>query len=119
MRKVFYNTGPIAHMSNWDSKLRLDEEVKSENIHPIGNAIICKDNVIEKIVTSEEAVEEFGIANHSELITLDLKGKAVVPGFVDAHTHLIWATIAHESFHGEWRTFLQRNSSMGGGITIQ
>ena len=59
MRKVFYNTGPIAHMSNWDSKLRLDEEVKSENIHPIGNAIICKDNVIEKIVTSEEAVEEF------------------------------------------------------------
>ena len=75
MRKVFYNAGPIAHMSNWDNKIRLDEEVKSENIHPKSNAIICKDNLIEKIVTTEEAVEEFGIANHSELTTLDLKGK--------------------------------------------
>ena len=68
-----------AHVKLGQQIKRLDEEVKSENIHPIGNATICEDNVIEKIVTSEEAVEEFGIANHSELITLDLR-KAVVPG---------------------------------------
>ena len=117
MRKVFYNAGPIAHMSNWDNKLSLDEKAKSQNIHPKGNAIICKNNLIEKIVTSEEAIEEFGIANHSELISLDLKGKAVVPGFVDAHTHLIWA--GDRSREVSWRMeghSYSEIASMGGGI---
>ena len=117
MRKVFYNAGPIAHMTNWDSKSSLDEEAQSQNIHVKGKAIICKDNLIEKIVTTEEAVEEFGITNHSELITIDLKGKAVLPGFIDAHTHLIWA--GDRSREVSWRMegySYSEIESMGGGI---
>ena len=117
MRKVFFNAGLIAHMSNWDSKLVLDGDIKSQNIHEQGMAIICKDNLIEKIVTTEEAMDEFGNLKGSDITAIDLEGKAIVPGFVDAHAHLIWA--GDRSREVSWRMAGHSYSeiaAMGGGI---
>ena len=51
----------------------------------IGKSIVVKDNRIESIV---ESIEEF---ESSDAKLVDVGGRAIVPGFIDAHNHLIWA----------------------------
>ena len=50
-----------------------------------GKSIIVKNNKIESIV---ESIEEF---ESSDANFVDVGGKAIVPGFIDAHNHLIWS----------------------------
>ncbi|CAI8314767.1 MAG: Imidazolonepropionase [Candidatus Poseidoniaceae archaeon] len=72
MRTIFYNIGSLQTM---DDKLPIS----------FGNAIIVKDNKIESIV---ESIEEY---ESSEANLVDVGGRAIVPGFIDAHNHLVWA----------------------------
>lgn len=75
-------------------------------------AIVCEDETILAVGREDELLEQFPLADH-----VDLRGRAVVPGFVDPHTHLIWAGNRANEF--EMR--LQGKSYMeimagGGGI---
>ena len=48
-------------------------------------AIIVEDNVITKIADS---IDEF---ESSDATFVDVGGRSVVPGFIDAHNHLLWS----------------------------
>jgi len=75
-------------------------------------AIVCEGETILAVGTESEMIER-----HPQADRVDLLGRAVVPGFVDPHTHLIWAGNRANEF--EMR--LQGKSYMeimaaGGGI---
>ena len=75
-------------------------------------AIACEGETILAVGGEAEMLERFPLADR-----VDLRGRAVVPGFVDPHTHLIWAG----DRAGEFEMRLQGKSYMeimaaGGGI---
>ncbi|MGB0787046.1 MAG: hypothetical protein ACPGR1_03470, partial [Candidatus Poseidoniaceae archaeon] len=72
MRTIFHNIGSLQTMD--------DEATIS-----IGKSIIVNNNKIESIV---ESIEEF---ESSDANFIDVGGRAIVPGFIDAHNHLIWS----------------------------
>ena len=52
--------------------------------------ILIEGDIISKISASEELADEFGTEDNSTLRVIDCQGKAIIPGFVDSHTHLLW-----------------------------
>ena len=72
MRTIYHNIGSLQAMND---NLPIS----------IGKSIIVKDNRIESIVESTEQYES------SDANFVDVGGRAIVPGFIDAHNHLIWA----------------------------
>ncbi len=75
-------------------------------------AIVCEGEIILAVGNEHEILERYPYADH-----VNLQGRAVVPGFVDPHTHLIWAG----DRTGEFEMRLQGKSYMeimaaGGGI---
>ena len=38
-----------------------------------------------------------------DVAELDVEGRVTLPGFVDAHTHLVWAGARRESSSRDWR----------------
>jgi len=94
-RQLFIQAGPIASLSP-----RIDD-----NIGPLcgttvpnlplairesGDAFLVEDGIIVKIAPTTELIAEWiGSSVLENCVNLDFK--AVIPGFVDAHTHLLWA----------------------------
>ena len=75
-------------------------------------AVVCEGETILAVGRDDELLERYPDADR-----VDLQGRVVVPGFVDPHTHLIWAGNRANEF--EMR--LQGKSYMeimavGGGI---
>ena len=90
------------------------------DLHTIADgAVIIKEGVIEAVGPSgdiEKQFQETG-ADQSDFDIIDARGKAVLPGFVDSHTHLVFGGYRAEEF--SWR--LRGDSYMeimqrGGGI---
>ena len=71
MRTIFHNIGSIQTMDEKDSFIT-------------GKSIIVNNNTIESIVDS---IDEY---QSSDARFVDLNQRAVVPGFIDAHNHLLW-----------------------------
>lgn len=61
-------------------------------------AVIVEDGVIKAVGTTEEILNKY---KESEYSVLDAEGKAVLPGFVDSHTHLVFGGYRAEEF--SWR----------------
>ncbi len=72
MRTIFHNIGSLQTMD--------EDDLKSN-----GKSIVVKDNRIENII---ESIDEF---HSSDARFVDVGGRAIVPGFIDAHNHLIWS----------------------------
>jgi imidazolonepropionase len=82
-------------------------------------AVIIKEGLIETVGQTGNIEKQFkkSGANHSDFDIIDARGKAVLPGFVDSHTHLVFGGYRAEEF--SWR--LRGDSYMeimqrGGGI---
>lgn len=75
VRTIFFDVGPLATLNE-------DDAILSDK------AIIVKDGVIENILDSSDAVEEY---NSADVRFVDVSGKAIIPGLIDAHNHLLWA----------------------------
>jgi len=88
-RQIFINTGRIAHFSVGDIRKPLvgSEMSADEQLHEAGMGFVVEDGNFSKIAHTEEIIAEYGsgVAMH------DFGGHAVVPGYIDAHTHLLWA----------------------------
>jgi len=77
----------------------------------LGKSVIVKENKIESIVDS---IEEF---QSSEATFVDVGGKAIVPGFIDAHNHLIWSGDRFNEHNLRMQGFSYVDiAGMGGGI---
>jgi imidazolonepropionase len=89
VRSVLYNAGPIVAFSTSDGAPPEDLILNE------GMAIVIEGDSIVSIEDSEQAVDEYSISQEAsaptELAYHDLQGRAVVPGLIDAHTHLLWS----------------------------
>ena len=98
MRTIFHNIGSLQTMD--------DEATIS-----IGKSIIVNNNKIESIV---ESIEEF---ESSDANFIDVGGRAIVPGFIDAHNHLIWSGDRFNEHNLRMQGFSYAEiAEMGGGI---
>ncbi|MEK9695735.1 MAG: imidazolonepropionase [Candidatus Poseidoniales archaeon] len=87
-----------------------------ENIYSPGKAIIEKSNKIDVIKNSEEIEDEF--SGNADVEFFDVAGKAIVPGFIDTHTHLLWGGDRSKEirYRMEGKSYAEIEN-MGGGIT--
>ena len=120
MRTVYLDAGPIAHLSG-EGPLQGQQMLDSSKlVMPPGMGIVVERDTIASISPSEELKSEYGsTSDHSnhELKIIHLNGKAIIPGFVDSHTHLLWA--GDRSRELSWRRegkSYRDISDMGGGI---
>lgn len=114
MRQVFLNCGSIAHMQNSLLEYTPSNE---NNIFPSGKAIVVNSSMIEQITESSEAEEEY--AGTDEVQIINVEGRGIIPGFVDTHTHLLWAGDRSQEvrFRHEGKSYAEIEQ-MGGGIAL-
>ncbi|MEE3200728.1 MAG: imidazolonepropionase [Candidatus Thermoplasmatota archaeon] len=93
MRLLLLNVGPIATLASGDVNQPLTGQDMSDVdalCLPRGNGIYVESGIISKLDDSEGLSHEFGKQNTDSLTVIDCNGKAIIPGFVDSHTHLLW-----------------------------
>ena len=111
MQRLLTNAGPIAHLAG-SGPISGYIEDESSLVSESGLAILVEDHIIKKIGHTEELLSEF---SDSEI--LDLEGKAIIPGLVDSHTHLLWS--GDRSREVSWRQkglTYREIAAKGGGI---
>ena len=122
MRTVFVDVGPLAHLSGKGSVAGDVSDKVEEFVRPAGSGLVVNAGQIERIAETEELVEEFGAptvpgTGNSDYRVVSLNGMAVIPGFVDGHTHLLWS--GDRSRELSWRhegKSYREIAQLGGGI---
>jgi len=85
MALLVHGIGQLVHVSSGEGPII--GHANQEECISKGQAILIEDGLISKISSEEELVEEF---QSSGALELDVGGRAIIPGLVDAHTHLLW-----------------------------
>lgn len=107
MKLILRNAATIATCSASGKKCKRGEEMKDVGV--INNAdLLIEDGIITKIGKT-------GDISGSE--TVDVAGKAIVPGFIDGHTHVIFAGTREREFAMRSRGMSYSEiAASGGGI---
>jgi len=131
MKTVLLRIGEMAHLSPNGGQEPLVGSAMHDRtalLADTGAAMVIEEDRISTIGRTEEIAEEFGLGMRLEAkspMMFDLDGvevwdiahRAVVPGFVDAHTHLIWAGDRSNEIRLRQRGSTYRQiSESGGGI---
>ena len=97
---------------------------KDLNVYSKGLGILIEDGLITNISDSEELISEFASSwdknsdKLGDMNIIDAKGGAIVPGFVDSHTHLIWDGDRSNEIALRQRGLTYSDiSKLGGGIS--
>ncbi len=132
MRTVLLNCGPIAHLDNGNNKPFTGSLIDDvENLVKTSSSIVMQDDVIQSIDDTESISSEYlstsltnsknkspsVIQSSEDLLIWDVCGLAVIPGLIDAHTHLLWA--GDRSREVLWKQAgysYSQIADMGGGI---
>lgn len=75
---------------------RRNEELRELRIRTDG-AVFIEDGFVRDVGASDEVIARHG----DEATVVDVSGKVVMPGFVDPHTHLVFAGSRHEEL--DWK----------------
>ncbi len=105
---LFHNIPQLITFASGSQRgLRLGELGMVEN-----GAIVCEGEIILAVGETDALLNQFPQADR-----IDLAGRAVVPGFVDPHTHLIWAGNRANEFEMrlQGKTYMEIMAA-GGGI---
>jgi len=117
---LLVDAGPMVHFEN--TLMHPSSRPIEESIFTEGMGILVEGGVITRIQPSQEMREEFSYHGDEptlidELNIRSLGGKAIIPGLIDSHTHLVWA--GDRSQEVRWRQEGKNYteiSQMGGGI---
>lgn len=116
MRTVLINCGPIVHV---DSIVPITGEDMLDDkwILAEGKAIVTEDSQIKEIDNSNKIYDDYQSHDSKEVNIIDVQGRAVIPGLIDSHTHMVWG--GDRSREVRWKQ--QGNTysdiaNMGGGI---
>ena len=99
MRTLIVNSGELAHLCLGEVREPLtgdDMSDRSSNVYPPGHGILIERGIIVQITDSQSLIAEYAPGWEgqrdisAELSVIDACGRAIVPGFVDSHTHLLW-----------------------------
>ena len=93
MRLLLLNAGPIATLDNGDPTIPLKGTDMSDTetlTLPRGYGILIENGLVNKIEHSDSLNNEFGSEDTESLSVIDCNNQAIIPGFVDSHTHLLW-----------------------------
>ena len=95
MDTVIVGASEVAHLSNSNGENgRIDGELMlNREAHVTDDlALHIRDGIIVKFSSNDEMIQEWGLSSESssEINFIDVNGAAIIPGFVDAHTHLLW-----------------------------
>ncbi len=130
MRRLLVNIGQLAHLDLAavsgplkGTQLSDEEGLLSRD----DTSILITDDVISKITDSESMIEEYApqwrgqagvsITTYDEIEVWDVAGRAVIPGLIDAHSHLIWAGDRSQEVSMARRGMsYQQIAAAGGGI---
>jgi len=114
MRTVLLDSGPVAHLAIGDYSKPLcgAEMTSSELIDNSPNGFVIENGIFVKIGPTEEIESEFGREG-----SISLNGRAIVPGLIDAHTHLLWGGDRSDemSLRQQGKSY-QEIAKLGGGI---
>ncbi len=113
---ILKNAAELVTCSGFEAK----KGQEMADLHVINDGtVIIKEGVIEAVGRTRDIEKQFKKpgADHSDFDIIDARGKAVLPGFIDSHTHLVFGGYRAEEF--SWR--LRGDSYMeimqrGGGI---
>ncbi len=124
MDMLLYNIGELASLSSGDVSKPLSGADMSDYDNLVfepGQGILISNGLIEKISPEEELLEEFAPdtennrSSHVEL--MNVEGRAIIPGLVDCHTHLLWSgDRSNEIRMRQNGLSYQEISEQGGGI---
>ncbi|WP_438995168.1 imidazolonepropionase [Poseidonia sp.] len=121
MPTLLVDAGPMVHFETTMS--HPSNAPIEESISAGGLAILIEDGLIAKIQSSQEVREEYSYHGNEPILLDDLNiqslgGKAVIPGLIDSHSHLVWAGDRSQEvrWRQEGKTYTEI-SQMGGGIS--
>jgi imidazolonepropionase len=121
MRLLLLNAGPIATIDNGDPTIPLKGADMSDTEKltlPRGYGILIENGIVNKIGQTDSLNNEFGSEDTESLSVIDCNNQAIIPGFVDSHTHLLWDGDRANEMHLRQQGLSYSDiANLGGGIT--
>ena len=121
MRLLLLNAGPIATIDNGDPTIPLKGADMSDTEKltlPRGYGILIENGIVYKIGQTDSLNNEFGSEDTESLSVIDCNNQAIIPGFVDSHTHLLWDGDRANEMHLRQQGLSYSDiANLGGGIT--
>jgi imidazolonepropionase len=113
MQLLIRNAKQLVTVSSFGKRAKVGEELRELNVIYDG-CVFIEDGLIRWVGRTEE----FNLNISPEVEILDASDRIVMPGFVDAHTHLVFAGTREQEFSLRTRGYTyQQIAEQGGGIT--